>query len=68
MWRAILVACSMSEAAPEDQLLGDPAAHRHRDVGVQLLARHRDAVAFGQPHHHAERPAARNDGGLVDRI
>jgi hypothetical protein len=44
--------------AAEHLLLGHPAAHRHRDVGLELLAADRDPVALGQADDHAERAAA----------
>src|SRR6202789_3631617 len=52
----------------EDQLLGNAPAEGDAQIGQHLLARQRKLVAFGQAHHHAERAAARNDRGLVNRI
>ena len=73
--RASLVACSMSEAAPrghlllaEHHFLGDAPAHHDGEARGHLLAAHRQLVALRQLHDHAERAAARNDGGLVHRI
>ena len=65
----------MSDEAPEvtfslaeDQFFGDAAAHHDGEPRGHLLERHRQLVALGQLHHHAERAAARNDRRLVDRI
>src|SRR5208282_1742469 len=52
----------------EDDLLGGAAAHRHHQLVDQFGAAGRVAITFGQAHHHAERAAARDDGGLVDRV
>src|SRR5690606_33976776 len=52
----------------EDQLLGDAAAGHDGDAVDHLLVLHRVAVALGQLHDHAERTAARDDGGLVHRV
>src|SRR3546814_7185275 len=52
----------------EDQFLGDAAAHRNGQVRVHLVAVIAVAVALRQAHHHAKRAAARDDGGLVDRV
>ena len=51
----------------EHQLLGDAAAHRHREHGDELLVALRNLVALGQRLHHAQRAAARDDRRLVDR-
>ena len=65
----------MSEAAPgghllpaEHHFLGDAPAHHDGEARGHLLAAHRQLVALGQLHDHAERAAARNDGGLVHRV
>eukprot|EP01136_Pigoraptor_vietnamica_P033036 Opistho-1_new@95548 len=52
----------------EDQLFGDAATERHGDVGVHLVAVIAVAVTLRQRLDHAERKAARDDRGLVDRI
>ena len=52
----------------EHQFLGDAAAHADSKVGVHLVAVIAVIIAFGQAHHHAQCAAARNDGGLVDRV
>ena len=52
----------------EDQLLGDAAAHRHREVGVHLVPVIAVIVALGQAHDHAQCAAARDDRRLVNRV
>ena len=52
----------------EDDLLGDAAAHHDGEARGHLLEAHRQLVALGQLHDHAERTAARDDRRLVDRI
>ena len=73
--RASLVACSMSEdgagrhlLVAEHQLLGHAPAHHDGEARGHLLAAHRELVALGKLHDHAERTAARNDRRLVHRI
>ncbi len=62
--RAMRVACLMSPPAPfdtpvrpEDQLLGNTAAHAHHDLGQQPRLALGQAVAFRQAQHQAERTA-----------
>jgi len=52
----------------EDDLFGDTAAHQHRETRGHLLVAHRQLVAFGQLHDHAESAAARNDRCFVHGI
>ena len=52
----------------EDELLGGAAAHRHRDLLEQRLARGQVAVLGRQRDRQAERLAARHDRDLVHRI
>ena len=53
---------------PEDQLLGDAPAERHREPGFELDLGIAVLVGFGQRHRHAHGAAARDDGDLVQRI
>src|SRR5690606_25260303 len=52
----------------EDQLLGHAPAVQGRQAAVQALAGGTVTVALGQELGHAQRPATRNDGDLVDRV
>ena len=52
----------------EHKLFGDAPAEGDAQIGQHLLARYRKLIALGQTHDHAQRPAARNDRSLVDRI
>ncbi len=47
---------------------GHAAAHEDRDLGFEIFLRVGVAIGFGQLHGDAHRPAARNDGDLVQRI
>ena len=51
-----------------EHFFGDAAAEQHRDVLQHVLAVHAVAVLRRQPHRHAQRAAARNDGDLVHRV
>src|SRR3569623_1461779 len=53
---------------PEDQLLGDTAAHHAGDRALQSLLAVTVAVRLRQEHGHAQRAAARDDGDLVHGI
>src|SRR3569623_1198775 len=53
---------------PEDQLLGDTAAHHAGDRALQPLLAVTVAVRLRQEHGHAQRAAAREDGDLVHGI
>src|SRR3569832_501491 len=53
---------------PEDQLLGDTAAHHAGDRALQPLLAVTVAVRLRQEHGHAQRAAARDDGDLVHGI
>ena len=73
MRRAISVARSMSLPAPlvicrRNSSSAIAAAHQNRDLRFEELARVRVAIAFGQLHRDAQRPAARDDRDLVQRI
>ena len=52
----------------EDQLLGDAAAHRHRDLIVGGLLRDVEAILGRQLLGEPQRAAARDDRDLVDRV
>lgn len=51
---------------PKDQLLCDPASHTDVNPGSQLLTRDAVLVLVGHHADHAQRVAARHNGGLVD--
>src|SRR5690606_11063418 len=51
-----------------EDLFGDAPATQHHDHVQQSFLVHDVAVAFGQLHGDAQRPAARNDGDLVHRV
>ena len=53
---------------PEDQLLGDTSAEQALHLAHEPLLGVAVAVFLGQEHRHAERPTARNDRDLVDRV
>ncbi len=52
----------------EDQLFGDAAAVQRAQLRLDRDPVDRVLVAFRQVHGHAQRPPARDDGDLVDRI
>src|SRR5690348_6706720 len=53
---------------PEDELFGDATTVRHDEHGLELLARDRHAIVFGQGEREPERASTRHDGDLVQRI
>ena len=52
----------------EDDLLGHPAAEEHRQAADEPVLAVVVPVHLGQRRREAERPAARHDGDLMDRI
>jgi hypothetical protein len=51
-----------------DEFLGHAATERHLDPGQQILTLVGDPIVVGHRKRHTERPSARNDRDLADRI
>src|SRR5690606_4074085 len=62
-----VVGCAGRHLVHED-FFGDAATEQYGDGVEQTLFVHAVAVAFGQLHGDHQRPAARDDGDLVDRV
>ena len=61
--------CAPVEISPKRDLLGGPPAEQHRQLALQIAARHQVAILERQLHRVAERAeAALHDRDLVHRI